>query len=212
MLTFLSFFVRHTCSLLQCWQDAWTETAPPDISQLKDGGEVMSLPLSVFYPRKIRAQVKLYSSSSSSSFEIARSASPSTLLSRHFARFPHPPLLPLQTLISLPSRPPAPPSHSFSLILNPALVDRQSGELHGYLAPGHLITLPIDSGLPPCPPPASPTPRTISAPQTVCSKGDIRAHGKERGKRLHLRASNSALVRAMLHTFGAQTTNSHSDN
>lgn len=89
MLTFLSFFVRHTCSLLQCWQDAWTETAPPDISQLKDGGEVMSLPLSVFYPRKIRAQVKLYSSSSSSSFEIARSASPS-----------HPPLSPFRSLSS----------------------------------------------------------------------------------------------------------------
>lgn len=47
------------------------------------------LPLSVFYPRKIRAQVKLYSSSSSSSFEIARSASPS-----------HPPLSPFRSLSS----------------------------------------------------------------------------------------------------------------
>lgn len=134
-----------------------------------------------------------------------------------FLSFYHPPLLPFQTLISLPSFPSL-LSLSFIQFNFELCTGRQAKRVAPWLPgtrPSHYTAnwfWPAATSAAYLPHSPHPTPSTISAPQTVCSKGDFRTHRKERGKQLHLRTSNLARVHAPLHTLRAQTNkaNTHS--
>ena len=104
-----------------------------------------------------------------------------------FLSFYHPPLLPFQTLISLPSLPSL-LSLSFIQFNFELCTGRQAKRVAPWLPgtrPSHYTAnwfWPAATSAASPPPTQHPSPSTISAPQTVCSKGDFRTHRKERGK------------------------------
>lgn len=163
----------------------------------------MSL-LSPFSFSEIRVQAK---------FPAVLGNSPQCLISHPlllpFLFFYHPPVLPFQTLISLPFFPSL-LSLSFIQFNFELGAGRQAKRVAPWLpgtGPSHYTAnwfWPAATSAAYLPPP-HPTPSTISAPQTVCSKGDFRTHRKERGKQLHLRTSNLARSHAPLDKLTAQT-------
>lgn len=112
----LIFFINVYFYVAAC-RCGWIDRIFPDIPEYKNPGWILSLLLPSSFTSEILQQC----------LERAHSASSATLLSCHFFLSLTLHSCHLRPLFPCPRSPPSSLSHSFSLILNSALVDRQRG-------------------------------------------------------------------------------------